>query len=152
MSGVEISHLHISSMSRHLSYLIRQSECSIDLTLPSLPIHSFTITANPSPSMISAVDRLLIVANRLPITVKQNGVRDYVFSPSSGGLVTGLSGLTQSTEFQWFGWPGVEVPRRCVKEMENRLAQECSAVPIWLSEKLCEHHYNGFSSTLLLLP
>lgn len=97
--------------------------------------------------MLPTKERLLIVANRLPITVKQDEDRQYVFTPSSGGLVTGLSGLTQSAEFQWFGWPGVEVPRRCVKGIENRLAQEFSAVPIWLSQKICEHHYNGFSST-----
>ena len=95
-------------------------------------------------------ERLLIVANRLPITVKQNGERDYVFTPSSGGLVTGLSGLTRSAQFQWFGWPGVEVPRRCIKGIEKKLAEDFSAVPIWLSQKMCEHHYNGFSSRLIL--
>jgi trehalose 6-phosphate synthase len=95
-------------------------------------------------------ERLLIVANRLPITVKQNGERDYVFTPSSGGLVTGLSGLTRSAKFQWFGWPGVEVPRRCIKGIEKKLAEDFSAVPIWLSQKMCEHHYNGFSSRLTL--
>lgn len=58
--------------------------------------------------MISSVDRLLIVANRLPITVKQKENREYVYTPSSGVLVTGLSGIIQSTEFQWCGWPGVE--------------------------------------------
>jgi trehalose 6-phosphate synthase len=92
-------------------------------------------------------DRLLIVANRLPITVKQNEAREYVFTPSSGGLVTGLNGVTRLADCQWFGWPGVEVPRRCVKGIENQVAKEFSAVPIWLSQTLCEHHYNGFSST-----
>jgi trehalose 6-phosphate synthase len=98
--------------------------------------------------MLPNKDRLLLVANRLPITVKQNEDHEYVFMPSSGGLVTGLNGITQSADCQWFGWPGVEVPRRHVKAIEKRLAQDFSAVPIWLSQKICEHHYNGFSSKL----
>jgi trehalose-6-phosphate synthase len=31
----------------------------------------------------------------------------YDFSMSSGGLVSGLSGLSKSTTFQWYGWPGL---------------------------------------------
>lgn len=96
--------------------------------------------------MLPGKDRLLIVANRLPVTVKQNEVSEYEFTPSSGGLVTGLNGITSSAECQWFGWPGVEIPRRHVRGIEKQLARDFSAVPIWLSQKLCDHHYNGFSS------
>ncbi len=41
--------------------------------------------------------RLLLLSNRLPITIKKGDDGDYSFSMSSGGLVTGLSGLRKTT-------------------------------------------------------
>ena len=44
--------------------------------------------------------RLIIVSNRLSVTVKkENG--EYALKPSSGGLATGLAGLAKTTEFLW---------------------------------------------------
>lgn len=45
--------------------------------------------------------RLLLVSNRLPITIKRSDEGHYDFSMSSGGLVAGLSGLAKTTKFQW---------------------------------------------------
>jgi trehalose 6-phosphate synthase len=91
--------------------------------------------------------RLLIVANRLPITLKPIENGEYDFQTSSGGLVAGLKGLSDKTKFKWFGWPGIEVPRRDIKMLESKLTSDFHAVPIWLSNTLAKHHYNGFSST-----
>lgn len=88
---------------------------------------------------------LLIVANRLPVTLKPLGDRDYDFQPSSGGLAAGLNGLGKRSK--WFGWPGLEVPRKDIKPLETKLASNFGAVPVWLSNTLAKHHYNGFSST-----
>lgn len=52
--------------------------------------------------------RLLIVSNRLPITIKRKNKREYEFSMSSGGLVSALSGLKKSISFLWIGWPGIK--------------------------------------------
>ena len=54
--------------------------------------------------------RLLIVANRLPITLKPLDNGGYDFQASSGGLAAGLKGLSDQMKFEWFGWPGTEVP------------------------------------------
>lgn len=107
------------------------------------------LTSRVSGGIPNEPARLLIVANRLPITIKQNEHGEYAFMPSSGGLATGLRGLSQITQFQWFGWPGIEVPRREIKRIEDTLRQEFSAVPIWLSQKLSDYHYNGFSNSVL---
>jgi len=51
--------------------------------------------------------RLLVVSNRLPVTVnKDQKTGEYNFKMSSGGLVTGLSGLKKMMSFTWIGWPG----------------------------------------------
>lgn len=91
--------------------------------------------------------RLLVISNRLPVTVRAHGNGKYDFQLSSGGLVTGLSGLLNTTKFQWFGWPGLEVPEGDIAHLKDRLAKEHNAIPIFLDDDLAEKHYNGFSST-----
>lgn len=90
--------------------------------------------------------RLLIVANRLPITIKQHEDGSYEFSMSSGGLVSGLNGLSKAIKFKWFGWPGFDVHRNDMDDLRHQLADQFDAVPIFLSRDLSEQHYNGFSS------
>ena len=91
--------------------------------------------------------RLLVIFNRLPITLKQLSNGEYDFRTSSGGSVTALNMLSGKIEFEWFGWPGVEVARKDIPMLQQRLASEFRAVPIWLSDALATHYYNGFSST-----
>ncbi|KAK3672168.1 Trehalose-6-P synthase/phosphatase complex synthase subunit [Recurvomyces mirabilis] len=93
--------------------------------------------------------RLLLVSNRLPITIKRSDEGNYDFSMSSGGLVSGLSGLSKTTQFQWYGWPGVQLPENEIPHVKQRLLDEFSAVPIFLEEELADRHYNGFSNSIL---
>lgn len=95
--------------------------------------------------------RLLLVSNRLPITIKRSEDGTYDFSMSSGGLVSGLSGLSKSTTFQWYGWPGLEVPEAEAGTLVKRLKKEYNAVPVFIDDELADRHYNGFSSKLPLL-
>lgn len=90
--------------------------------------------------------RLLLVSNRLPITIKRSDDGSYDFEMSSGGLVSGLSGLSKSTTFQWYGWPGLEVPENEAGPLTKRLREEHNAVPVFIDAELAELHYNGFSS------
>lgn len=88
---------------------------------------------------------LIIVSNRLPLSIKQvNGT--YQSSISSGGLVTALSGLTKSTEFRWFGWPGMEVRDGEERKKVSQSLDEHDATPIFLDKGLAHEHYNMFSS------
>lgn len=94
---------------------------------------------------------LIIVSNRLPLSVKRvDG--EFKSSLSSGGLVTSLSGLTKSTEFQWFGWPGMEVKDPKDREGVVKSLAEYNAVPIFLDADLAHEHYNKFSSIPPLPP
>ncbi|KAK7205125.1 glycosyl transferase [Myxozyma melibiosi] len=94
-------------------------------------------------------DNLLVISNRLPITIKRNSNGEYDFAMSSGGLVSALSGLKKSTRFTWFGWPGLEVPDEDKPAMVKRLRDEFSCVPVFLSDELADLHYNGFSNSIL---
>ena len=93
-----------------------------------------------------AESRLLLVSNRLPITIKRSPEGKYDFSMSSGGLVTGLSGLAKTTTFQWYGWPGLEIPQDEIETVNERLKDEFNAVPVYVDDELADRHYNGFSS------
>lgn len=99
---------------------------------------------SPPPSLGDS--RLLIVSNRLPITIRRSESGKYEFSMSSGGLVTGLSGLSKTTTFQWYGWPGLEVPEDEIPTLKDRLKDEFGATPVFMDDKLADRHYNGFSS------
>ncbi|KAF4203901.1 hypothetical protein CNMCM8927_008048 [Aspergillus lentulus] len=92
--------------------------------------------------------RLLLVSNRLPITIKRSEDGKYDFSMSSGGLVSGLSGLSKSTTFQWYGWPGLEVPEEEIPVVKQRLKDEYGAIPVFIDDELADRHYNGFSSEI----
>lgn len=93
--------------------------------------------------------RLLLVSNRLPITIKRSENGEYSTRVSSGGLVTGLSGLSKSTKFQWYGWPGLEVPASEQQNLAAQLQKDEGAIPIFIDDELADRHYNGFSSALM---
>jgi len=93
--------------------------------------------------------RLLLISNRLPITIKRSDDGQYTFSMSSGGLVTGLSGLSKTTSFQWYGWPGLEVPESEAGPMRQQLREKYNAIPVFVDDELADRHYNGFANSIL---
>jgi trehalose 6-phosphate synthase len=77
----------------------------------------------------SSKQRIIIVSNRLPLSVKQNnGI--YEATPSSGGLVSALRGL-QAADYLWLGWPGIEVNGSDRENVDASLAKE-NAAAVWL--------------------
>ncbi|KAJ3217078.1 Trehalose-6-P synthase/phosphatase complex synthase subunit [Dinochytrium kinnereticum] len=94
--------------------------------------------------------RLLVVSNRLPITIKRTqDESQWKLSMSSGGLVSALSGLKKDMSFTWFGWPGLEIAEEERPGLCERLQSEYSAVPVFLSDLIADMHYNGFSNSIL---
>jgi trehalose 6-phosphate synthase/phosphatase len=63
--------------------------------------------------------RLLIVSNRLPVTLKHKD-GEFLFEKSAGGLVSGLGDYLASlkdsslkiNEYLWLGWPGMTVKKQ----------------------------------------
>ncbi|MBN1855707.1 MAG: bifunctional alpha,alpha-trehalose-phosphate synthase (UDP-forming)/trehalose-phosphatase [Dehalococcoidia bacterium] len=93
--------------------------------------------------------RLLIVSNRLPVTVHKR--RGHLhFEPSAGGLATGLSSLYKSYNALWIGWPGIDRKNSSADRDEIReklLAQNC--LPVFLSQREVDEYYNKFCSATI---
>jgi trehalose 6-phosphate synthase/phosphatase len=98
----------------------------------------------------TASARLLIVSNRLPVTIRH--VSDGLFSieRSSGGLATALSHTHAEMDSLWIGWPGghfkVGEPR---KRITRVLREEHRCVPVFLSAQAIQRYYYGFSNRAL---
>src|SRR5512147_847498 len=81
--------------------------------------------------------RLLIVSNRLPVTVAVDGDA-ITFHPSSGGLASGLSSYLDATAIDrpggslWIGWPGADVPAKQEKLVRQALLRDHQAVPVFV--------------------
>ncbi|EDK44982.1 alpha,alpha-trehalose-phosphate synthase [Lodderomyces elongisporus NRRL YB-4239] len=93
--------------------------------------------------------KVFVVSNRLPVTIKRKDDGTYDYSMSSGGLVTALQGLKKSTEFQWLGWPGLEIPQDEQEKVNKDLDSKFNCTAIFISDTIADLHYNGFSNSIL---
>ena len=118
-----------------------------DVTIPRLPVWDFTPASPTTPAKNKR--RMIIVANRLKVTVKRNSDGTYKFDPSAGGLASGMEGFTKTTKCLWYGWVGLDIPDKDRADLTKRLWSEYEAIPVYVSEKLSEGHYNGFSNEIL---
>ncbi|UCE06418.1 MAG: bifunctional alpha,alpha-trehalose-phosphate synthase (UDP-forming)/trehalose-phosphatase [bacterium] len=89
--------------------------------------------------------RMLIVSNRLPISVQKRKGR-FNYLPSAGGLATGVSSFYQSYQSLWIGWPGITTSILTEKqEIESKLKSE-NMYPVFLTKHQIEKYYEGFSN------
>jgi trehalose 6-phosphate synthase/phosphatase len=92
--------------------------------------------------------RLLIVSNRLPVTVTVDEGAVTV-QPSAGGLATGLRGPHERSGGLWIGWPGVtDLENDARAEVERRLTA-LRAVPLWLTAEETTQFYEDVSNGVL---
>lgn len=94
--------------------------------------------------------KLIIVSNRLPVSVKKvDGNLEY--APSVGGLSTALASYVESGQARWIGWPGIALEDITDEERANITAelkkQHC--VPVFLTKKQIDGFYNGYSNGAL---
>jgi trehalose 6-phosphate synthase/phosphatase len=98
-----------------------------------------------------ANNRVVIVSNRLPFTVRQES-GELKFIPSVGGLATGLSSYLElfrdhpsgNQDYLWVGWPGSTIPDEKRQEIKSTCLAEYNALPVFLSEQEIEKFYQGF--------
>jgi trehalose 6-phosphate synthase/phosphatase len=97
-----------------------------------------------------SIPRLLIVSNRLPITLSTDAGGHVVVTPSAGGLATGLRMAHAASDGLWIGWPGR--PRgesgRVAYEASARLKAE-RLVPVELSADEIRRYYAGFANGVI---
>jgi trehalose 6-phosphate synthase/phosphatase len=53
------------------------------------------------------MSKLILVSNRLPVTVEIKKENEIAYTPSTGGLATGLSSLSKTYKCVWIGFSGI---------------------------------------------
>jgi trehalose 6-phosphate synthase/phosphatase len=93
--------------------------------------------------------RLILVSNRLPVTVHPAG-SDVRVERSGGGLATGLRGPHERSGGTWIGWPG-DVTGFDAAQMTalREKLRELRCVPLILSAEEVSGYYDGFSNAVL---
>ncbi|WZZ34042.1 hypothetical protein YC2023_017443 [Brassica napus] len=108
--------------------------------------------------------RLLVVANRLPVSAVRRGEDSWSLEISAGGLVSALLGVKEF-EARWIGWAGVNVPDEVgQKALTKALAEKVHSIsflnvvanendlrciPVFLDEEIVHQYYNGYCNNIL---
>jgi len=93
--------------------------------------------------------KLLVISNRLPITVEKTG-DSYKVNQSSGGLVTALDSILRKHGGIWMGWAGAETTEELATTIELASMQHpyrLEAVP--LTDEDVANFYLGFSNEIV---
>src|SRR5689334_18318793 len=91
--------------------------------------------------------RLLIVSNRLPVSVTRSSDALHVRRDSSD-LATGLVGPRDRTGGLWIGWPGQDGDAAARAAMAPGLEQ-LRMVPVWLDADEARRFDQGFAGGVL---
>ncbi|KAK7690736.1 hypothetical protein QCA50_005835 [Cerrena zonata] len=108
-----------------------------------MPVPTERSESSPVLDLHGSTGHLIVVSNRLPITMTKDAAGEYHFKMSSGGLVSALSGCKKSMSFTWIGWPGFFIPPKDRPIVDKRLKEEYSCQAVYLDDDVAERHYNG---------
>lgn len=92
--------------------------------------------------------KTIIVSNRLPVKLIQEDGK-YVYTPSEGGLATGLGSIYKKGGNIWMGWPGVAMDDEAEQKDAIKNLKKSNMSPIFLTEEEIELYYEGFSNETL---
>ena len=96
------------------------------------------------------MSRLIIVSNRLPVSVMLDG-DSFTLQQSLGGLATGLTSIRQKRDVLWFGWPGISketIPDSLEPKIDQALMEQ-KLYPVWLNDVQVTGYYHGYANTTL---
>lgn len=96
----------------------------------------------------SPTQRLLVVANRLPVSAVRRGEDSWSLEISAGGLVSALLGVKEF-EARWIGWAGVNVPDEVGQKALTKALAEKRCIPVFLDEEIVHQYYNGYCNNIL---
>ena len=92
----------------------------------------------------------IIVSNRLPIQLTKLD-NSFEFTPTSGGLATGMNSVHKGQESLWVGWPGInndEIDKKTWAPLKKSLKKD-GYFPVSLNQKEIEDFYYGLSNKSL---
>lgn len=96
--------------------------------------------------------RLIVVSNRLPVSLHRTRHGEWRVRPGEGGLVTALAPVLRDRGGLWIGWAGA--PAVQAREVEQRLTGGIDGVgyALWdvpLTREEIEGYYHGFANEIL---
>ncbi|MBD3243943.1 MAG: bifunctional alpha,alpha-trehalose-phosphate synthase (UDP-forming)/trehalose-phosphatase [Chitinivibrionales bacterium] len=97
------------------------------------------------------MSRILIVANRLPVLITRES-SGFSYTPSIGGLATGLAPVHARQGCLWIGWCGIpsdELSESDRADIEHTLRRDYDCVPVFLTQAQIDVFYRGFSNKTL---
>jgi trehalose 6-phosphate synthase/phosphatase len=98
---------------------------------------------------MTPVRRIVVVSNRLPVSVEQ-GQSGFRIEPSSGGLVTALRPLLNDSAGVWIGWMDSDPSPELEHVLEEYSARSNFALrPIFMTPEERSRFYCGFSNEVL---
>ncbi|ADM10932.1 alpha,alpha-trehalose-phosphate synthase [Encephalitozoon intestinalis ATCC 50506] len=93
--------------------------------------------------------KLLVVSNRLPITIKK-GENGFEYTRTSGGLVTGLKSINDTIRFEWFGnISGTELDEEEKETIRRNCWEKFHSIPVFIDPVLNHDCYDGFCNAIL---
>ncbi len=93
---------------------------------------------------MDARTKLIIVSNRLPVSLSRKGGK-IQYQRSVGGLATGLASFYREYDSIWVGWPGIalEKVKDEIQNVKRSLKRE-NCIPVFLPQSVVEQFYHGF--------
>ena len=97
-----------------------------------------------------AIDRLVIVSNRLPIALTRGDMGQWQVQSSPGGLVTALAPILSERGGLWIGWPGM-LENVDLDELLVAASRDFGYIlePVSLTEEEIQQYYFGFSNEII---
>ncbi|MFC1910655.1 trehalose-6-phosphate synthase, partial [Chloroflexota bacterium] len=97
-----------------------------------------------------AIDRIVIVSNRLPISLIKTDKGQWQIQHSHGGLVTALAPLLSERGGLWIGWPGT-LEKVDLDEILAVASRDLGYLikPVSLTEEEINQYYFGFSNEII---
>ncbi len=92
--------------------------------------------------------RVIVVSNRLPVTVTMNNDEPKL-QHSSGGLVTALCPVLRQYSGYWIGWTGTERTEDINRLFDEHSSTHYELVPLYLNSEERNNFYLGFSNEIL---
>ena len=92
----------------------------------------------------------IIVSNRLPIKISKVN-NSFKFTPTSGGLATGMNSIHKNKNSLWIGWPGIskdEIDSLSFETMNKKLYKS-GYCPVHLSSNDIKDFYYGLPNNCL---
>jgi trehalose 6-phosphate synthase/phosphatase len=94
------------------------------------------------------MNRLILISNRLPLTLEAAGGK-WIVTPSTGGLATALVPGLRERGGTWIGWPGTtgEIPEASFVQAAGNAGYD--VVPVALNEAERDEFYYGYSNEVI---